>query len=298
MLAKKNEGVLTKEHAAFRPEAGHAVFDLDSEEESGEDVLIPKKKSAEEIARENAEMADFSAPKREKKERHKISIYKESENQITFEDSDEEKVEDEGDSSVPYARRIAKLIEAEDAKDREVQFEKLRERRRKKVAKLKEARREAAAKRAEEEGLGAVTIGNPIGSDDDWDGEDDASGSGSDDDNGHGGSDYSSGGSDSEEEETPKRNGRTQFQSKRSANAMNEDFSSGSDDEESSSEEIRAPPKHKAGSKHTKASPSDKKNLKKRARQDDAGDQSDDSESAIPRKKITTSWSKKRAKMY
>lgn len=106
------------------------------------------------------------------------------------------------DETIPFAKRVAKMIESNDAPDREAAIEKIRERRRKKVTEEKEERRAIQAKKLAE--AGGVTIGSPLASDDEANG---ASGEDSDSDMDEGGQYYDSGsedeasGSDVEQEE-------------------------------------------------------------------------------------------------
>jgi len=287
LLSKKNRDVFSNDAAEFRPEAGHAVFDFDDEgddavdskkkktkkkngnglqhdedeEDDGQELLVPKKKPAELLRREEEEMAAFvPSEKEKKKERHKISLHKDSENLTVFKYSDDEEEDDDGDeedTSVPWAKRVAKAIEYEDSKDREAQFEKIRERRRKRVTKMKDERRAQEAKRkAHEEGdEGGVTIGNPIEDNDgdyDIDGEN-GSPSASDDEGGE-----------------------------------NDDMSSyGSETASSSHDKPSPPPK-----KNLKKRPREATEKTKKREVTDSGDSSD-SESAVPRKMIATVWSKK-----
>ena len=270
LLAKKNRDVFSSEANAFRPEAGQAVFDFDEgeaksskqDDEGDDEVLVPKKKSAEMLAREAAEMDSFVAPvKPAKPERQKISLHKDSDKLTVFKYSDDESSseEEEEDTSVPWAQRVAKVIETHDTEDRKAQFEKIRERRRKKVAKMKEEQKALEAKRRgyedSDEEEGGITIGNPMPEDGDSGDDDDMS----EDNNGHDGS------------------GMSSF-----------DSPSGSESGSESDPEPSPPPK---------------KNLKKRAREakparkdseSEDGDNSSDSETAVPRKIIHSAWTKKK----
>lgn len=92
LLASKNKDVFSAEFDQFRPEAGNAVFDFDengSDSEDGE-ILKKKKKSKAEIEAEEAEAAEWVAPVKEKKEKFKINVHKDSEHSTVFKDSDDE----------------------------------------------------------------------------------------------------------------------------------------------------------------------------------------------------------------
>lgn len=94
LLASKNKDVFSADFEQFRPDAGNAVFDFeDKNTPNGDDdgeVLKKKTKSKKQLDEEEAEIKDWIAPTKEKKERVKINVYKDSDKSTIFKDSDDE----------------------------------------------------------------------------------------------------------------------------------------------------------------------------------------------------------------